>query len=137
MAYLIFPCRALYFTAYSQAKQFYNTLFTHESAPVHLCSAITAGMLHWGPLLLYMWLTWIPLVAGAVTTTCTSPLWVVKTQMQLEPGRRLKAHLCINQIYTLDGLRGFYRGLSASYAGNVCDVDLEGVMVYSSMCRHV
>lgn len=59
------------------------------------------------------------LTAGVLTTTCTSPLWVIKTQMQLEPGRRLKAHLCINQIYTLDGLRGFYRGLSASYAGNV------------------
>ena len=45
---VIFPyClfyRALYFTAYSQAKQYYNGIFTHESPLVHLSSAITAGV---------------------------------------------------------------------------------------------
>lgn len=102
----IIPTRALYFTAYSQAKQHYNALFKYESAPVHLCSAITAGI---------------------VTTTCTSPLWVIKTQMQLEPGRPLNARVCIRQIYTLDGLRGFYRGLSASYAGT-CETAIHFVI---------
>ena len=37
--------------------------------------------------------------------------------MQLDQGRKLKAKVCIRQIYSLDGVRGFYRGLSASYAG--------------------
>ncbi len=41
---VIFRCRALYFTAYSQAKQFYNGIFTYESPAVHLVSAISAGM---------------------------------------------------------------------------------------------
>lgn len=37
--------------------------------------------------------------------------------MQLESKGQIRAHRCIRQIYSLDGLRGFYRGLSASYAG--------------------
>ncbi len=37
--------------------------------------------------------------------------------MQLESGRRLGVGVCIRQIYLLDGIRGFYRGLTASYAG--------------------
>jgi solute carrier family 25 protein 33/36 len=90
--------RALYFTAYSQAKQFYNRVFPYESAPVHLASAITAGI---------------------ATTTVTSPIWVVKTQIQLDtrPGKSLSPSRYIRRIYTQDGLRGFYRGLTASYAG--------------------
>ena len=36
--------RALYFTAYSQAKQIYNRVFSYESPFVHLASAISAGM---------------------------------------------------------------------------------------------
>lgn len=35
--------RALYFTAYSQAKQLYNRVFSYESPLVHLSSAISAG----------------------------------------------------------------------------------------------
>jgi solute carrier family 25 protein 33/36 len=94
----IIPTRALYFTAYSQAKQFYNRVFPYESAPVHLASAITAGI---------------------ATTTVTSPIWVVKTQIQLDtrPGKSLSPSRYIRRIYTQDGLRGFYRGLTASYAG--------------------
>lgn len=57
------------------------------------------------------------LFIGVATTTFTSPIWVVKTQMQLESGTPMKAARCIRQIYSLDGLRGFYRGLTASYAG--------------------
>ncbi len=54
--------------------------------------------------------------AGVVTSTCTSPIWVVKTQMQLDSSR-LTAQTCMRQIYKIDGIRGFYRGLTASYAG--------------------
>jgi len=47
--------------------------------------------------------------------------------MQLESGRRLRAHVCVKQIYSLDGLRGFYRGLSASYAGT-CETAIHFVI---------
>lgn len=96
----IIPTRALYFTAYSQAKQLYNGVFSHESPVVHLSSAITAGM---------------------VTATCTSPIWVVKTQLQLEnrPGPRLTMYNSVKKLYRVDGMKGFYRGLTASYAGTI------------------
>ena len=56
---------------------------------------------------------------GAVTATCTSPIWVVKTQLQLDnrPGRRPTMRGSIQKLYRLDGMKGFYRGLTASYAG--------------------
>lgn len=96
----IVPTRAIYFTAYSQAKHRFNKLFPYESPAVHLCSAISAG---------------------AVTATFTSPIWVVKTQVQLEskPGKRMSVNSCVRQIYKVDGFRGFYRGLTASYAGTM------------------
>lgn len=96
----IIPTRALYFTAYSQAKQLYNRVFSYESPAVHLASAVSAGL---------------------ATTTVTSPIWVVKTQIQLDtrPGKTLSPMRCVQRIYQLDGLRGFYRGLTASYAGTL------------------
>lgn len=96
----IIPTRALYFTAYSQAKQFYNGIFTYESAMVHLVSAMSAG---------------------AVTATCTSPIWVIKTQLQLDnrPDARPTMRRSIKKLYRLDGMKGFYRGLTASYAGTI------------------
>lgn len=31
--------------------------------------------------------------------------------------RRMNAFECVRRVYQMDGLRGFYRGMSASYAG--------------------
>lgn len=31
--------------------------------------------------------------------------------------RRMNAFECVQRVYQMDGLRGFYRGMSASYAG--------------------
>ena len=53
---------------------------------------------------------------GAMTATCTSPIWVIKTQLQLD-NRRLSMFNSIKKLYRLDGMKGFYRGLTASYAG--------------------
>ena len=59
------------------------------------------------------------------------------------PGRRLRVYGCVRQIYTLDGLRGFYRGLTASYAGvcgcvcvYVCVGGCMCVCVYVCVCAH-
>lgn len=94
------PTRALYFSSYCQGKQFYNTILPYESVPVHLCAAMTAGI---------------------CTATSTSPIWVVKTNMQLhaKPGQLMSIYESIRTIYRHDGWKGFYRGLSASYAGTV------------------
>ena len=58
--------------------------------------------------------------AGVITATVTNPIWLVKTRMQLqvEGVRQYKNSLdCVVQILRMEGIRGMYRGLSASYLG--------------------
>lgn len=62
------------------------------------------------------------ILAGVTTSTATNPIWVVKTRLQLDKSvtgaRRYKNSLdCISQIFRQEGLKGFTRGLSASYLG--------------------
>jgi solute carrier family 25 protein 33/36 len=57
-----------------------------------------------------------------MTSTLTNPIWVVKTRLQLDKSadgaRRYTDSLdCLLQIYRQEGIRGFARGLSASYLG--------------------
>ncbi|XP_069582872.1 solute carrier family 25 member 36-like [Ranitomeya imitator] len=53
--------------------------------------------------------------------TATNPIWLVKTRLQLDARnrgeRRMSALECIRKVYKADGVKGFYRGMSASYAG--------------------
>lgn len=61
-------------------------------------------------------------LAGLATSTATNPIWVVKTRLQLDKSitgeRRYKNSLdCMAQIYRHEGMKGFARGLSASYLG--------------------
>ncbi|KAM4895109.1 solute carrier family 25 member 36 isoform 2-T2 [Sylvia borin] len=55
----------------------------------------------------------------AITTT--NPIWLVKTRLQLDARnrgeKRMSAFECVRKVYRLDGFKGFYRGMSASYAG--------------------
>ena len=94
----IAPTRAIYFCAYEKAKRSLNGVLTPHSHQVHMTAA---------------------LIGGVSTATVTSPIWVVKTRLQLDSqaAKRLTFGRCIHQILMEDGLRGFYRGLSASYAG--------------------
>jgi solute carrier family 25, member 33/36 len=58
--------------------------------------------------------------AGFVVHTLTSPIWVVKTRLQLQSGDRLLysgVRDCMVKLYEREGARGFYKGLSASYMG--------------------
>lgn len=62
-------------------------------------------------------------IAGVVTGTATNPIWVVKTRLQLSASNRADAGAIggswttIKQIMRQEGIRGFYKGLSASYLG--------------------
>lgn len=68
-------------------------------------------------------------LAGLATSTATNPIWVVKTRLQLDRSqtevsrittRRYKNSLdCVRQILQQEGIKGMYRGLSASYLGTV------------------
>ncbi|GJJ76247.1 solute carrier family 25, member 33/36 [Entomortierella parvispora] len=96
----VIPARAINFATYGNGKKFYTDLNNgKETAIVHLSSAATAGV---------------------VTATMTNPIWLVKTRMQLqvEGVRQYKNSLdCVYQILKTEGIRGMYRGLSASYLG--------------------
>ncbi|KPV78209.1 uncharacterized protein RHOBADRAFT_11107 [Rhodotorula graminis WP1] len=111
------PARSINFFVYGNGKVLYADLFNHgqENTAVHLAAAATAGV---------------------ATAAATNPIWVVKTDMQLRqqehkaakptssssssprrpppPPPAPKPH---QQIYRVQGVRGFYRGLSASLLG--------------------
>ncbi|XP_058721238.1 solute carrier family 25 member 33-like isoform X2 [Poecile atricapillus] len=94
------PSRAIYFAAYSATKERLNTVLVPESKKVHILAAACAGI---------------------SSATLTNPIWLVKTRMQLEA--RVKGEMasnalqCAMHVYRTEGLRGFYRGITASYAG--------------------
>ncbi|XP_049604342.1 solute carrier family 25 member 36-A [Syngnathus scovelli] len=94
------PSRAIYFAAYSTAKEKLNGVLEADSTQVHM---VSAGM------------------AGFTAITATNPIWLIKTRMQLDSRnrgeRRMNAFDCVRRVYRMDGLRGFYKGMSASYAG--------------------
>lgn len=67
------------------------------------------------------------MVAGVVTCTATNPFWVIKTRLQLDQswdpavGRRSRRYRnsmdCVKETVRQEGVRGLYKGLSASYIG--------------------
>ncbi|XP_041119976.1 solute carrier family 25 member 36-like [Polyodon spathula] len=94
------PSRAIYFAAYSSSKEKLNGIFEPDSTQVHM---VSAGL------------------AGFTAITATNPIWLIKTRLQLDARNRgetrMSAFECIRKVYQSDGIRGFYRGMSASYAG--------------------
>lgn len=67
--------------------------------------------------------------AGIITGTATNPIWLIKTRLQLDKTRtktdgaarrQYKNSLdCLVQVARTEGIRGLYRGLTASYLGTV------------------
>lgn len=67
--------------------------------------------------------------AGIATATLTNPIWLVRTRLQLDKARTQSSGVtsrqyrnsvdCIRQVVQTEGVRGLYRGLSASYLGTI------------------
>ena len=62
--------------------------------------------------------------AGVITGIATNPIWLVKTRLQLDKSRAGGARGqyrnsldCVAQVLRKEGIRGLYRGLSASLLG--------------------
>lgn len=98
----ILPARSTYFWAYSTTKATLSARFG-ESSPVHMASAAAAGI---------------------VSNTLTNPIWLMKSRVQLQAGsaatdpRAYRGYAdAVGKIFREEGLRGFFRGLSASYWG--------------------
>lgn len=105
----VVPARAINFYAYGNGKRIISQQFNEgrEAAWVHLSAAASAGI---------------------ITGTATNPIWLVKTRLQLDKSnaarrgsescRRYKNSVdCVVQTLQKEGIRGLYRGLSASYLG--------------------
>lgn len=128
----VVPARAINFSTYAQSKQ-----FLAASLPSNVTLSATAAaespIVHLGA----------AAIAGIVTATATNPIWVVKTRLQLEAKhqervlandktagvaaraatsakpaiRVLPAFIMTKEILASEGLKGLYKGLSASYLG--------------------
>ena len=103
----VIPARGLYFFSYSALRHRTDAVWGGDSSVAHLLAA--AG-------------------AGAVATTATNPLWVVKTRFQLQRGQAAPAGSGLARDYVSttsalarivreEGVRGLYRGMAASYIG--------------------
>jgi solute carrier family 25, member 33/36 len=106
----VIPARSINFFTYGNGKKIIAEQFNQgrENSYVHLSAATFAGI---------------------VTSTATNPIWVVKTRLQLTSERGSShSHIqnrqvfsgswaMIKEIVRTEGVRGFYKGLSASYLG--------------------
>lgn len=124
----VVPSRAINFYVYGNGKRIINDHFGYNSAQSPVGVHLTAAA-----------------VAGVATGTATNPIWVVKTRLQLDKtiasqvaGRSrqyLNSWDCISQTFRHEGIRGLYRGLSASYLG-VSESTLHWVM-YEQMKKRL
>ncbi|KAK6014752.1 hypothetical protein OSTOST_19857 [Ostertagia ostertagi] len=91
------PSKAVYFYSYSTSKRIWNEseFFVPNSAIVHMVSAGTAGF---------------------VAASAVNPIWLVKTRLQLYQGKSTILSM-IRRVYKREGIKGFYKGVTASYAG--------------------
>lgn len=124
----VVPARAINFFAYGNGKRLISQQFNNgqEAAWVHLLAAAQAGI---------------------ITGTATNPIWLVKTRLQLDKstaektgagmdGRKYRNALdCTIQTLRTEGIRGLYRGLSASYLG-VTESTLQWVL-YEQMKKRL
>ncbi|KAJ7595060.1 mitochondrial carrier protein RIM2 [Mycena floridula] len=100
----VIPARSINFFTYGNGKQIIAKTFNDgvENSFVHLGAAA---------------------IAGIVTGTATNPIWVVKTRLQLVQDKPSASQAMatslstIKQILRQEGVKGFYKGLSASYLG--------------------
>jgi solute carrier family 25, member 33/36 len=106
----VVPARSINFYAYGNGKRILNNYFNPEQREnvwwIHLCAAAAAGI---------------------ITGTATNPIWLVKTRLQLDKnrasddpfrGRQYRNSWdCIKQTVRHEGVRGLYKGLTASYLG--------------------
>lgn len=93
------PARAIYFGVYNESKKRYVASSGKDSALMHWFAAVTAGV---------------------CCVTVTSPLWVIKTRMQLQtPTDRMYRNSldCAIQMIRREGPVSLFRGLSASLVG--------------------
>lgn len=98
----IIPARSIYFYSYQRSKKALGP-YLAEGSPAN---AMIAGFM-----------------AGIAGNTVTNPIWMVRTRMQLladaaSGQRAYSGYLdAIQTIFKEEGIKGFYKGVAASYWG--------------------
>jgi len=97
----VLPSRAIYFFTYHHSKNFLAQRFSKDSSLVHMAAAFCAGF---------------------SACTATNPIWLIKTRVQLDrsraaTGSKFTVLQCIKLVYKESGVKGFYKGITASYYG--------------------
>lgn len=98
----VFPSRAIYFWAYSTAKRNVNASLPKSNRDTPFVHVTSAAM------------------AGFTASTLTNPIWLIKTRLQLDRSsgtKSLNIRSCITNIYSDLGIKGFWKGVTASYWG--------------------
>ncbi|NXW49335.1 S2533 protein, partial [Nyctiprogne leucopyga] len=108
--------RAVYFACYSKAKERFNGIFVPNSNIVHICSAGSAGF------------SKINSLSGLIIC---SFLFVFRVR----GSKPMNALQCARYVYQTEGIRGFYRGLTASYAG--ISETIICFAIYESLKKHL
>jgi len=96
------PSRAIYFWAYSTAKKYVNSSLPKRNRDTPLVHVLAAGM------------------AGFTASSLTNPIWLVKTRLQLDKAsgeNTLSVRKCFRNIVREYGVRGLWKGVTASYWG--------------------
>jgi solute carrier family 25, member 33/36 len=106
----VVPARSINFYVYGNGKRILNEHFNPEGRENMWSIHLTAAA-----------------IAGIATGTATNPIWLVKTRLQLDKnsasndpmrGRQYRNSWdCTKQTVRHEGIKGLYRGLSASYLG--------------------
>ncbi|CDO93899.1 unnamed protein product [Kluyveromyces dobzhanskii CBS 2104] len=98
-----FPTWMVYFSVYERCKLTYPSFFKNSEFLSHSMSALTAG---------------------AISTTLTNPVWVVKTRLMLQSGKDIRGMThykntldAFIKIYKYEGIKNFYSGLIPSLFG--------------------
>jgi solute carrier family 25, member 33/36 len=123
----VVPARSINFYTYGNGKRLIAEYGNggQEAAWVHL----SAGVL-----------------AGITTSTATNPIWMIKTRLQLDKNvaelsggitkrKYRNSWDCVRQIVRDEGIRGLYKGMSASYLG-VAESTMHW-MLYEQMKRYL
>ncbi|EJK75442.1 hypothetical protein THAOC_02833 [Thalassiosira oceanica] len=99
----IIPARSIYFFSYEQSKRFLGNAGLKEG---QVSNALLSGFF-----------------AGISSNTLTNPIWMVKSRLQLlaDSTANQKVYAgyrdAVKSIFQDEGIRGFYKGISASYWG--------------------
>lgn len=100
----ISPSRALYFTVYDNVKNYFSKNIQGYENGIVMSSAC---------------------IASLTVYTVMNPVWLVKTRIQVQEHGKVqegspnyKGYIdCIQRVFKEEGIRGFYKGLTASYMG--------------------